>query len=981
MQHRSLAVRALATALAVATALPACALAQQAPPKPDPKPSLKQVLPPSPDRIREAGGAIVQAPMGRDSLKFDPLVRRGTLPNGMRYYVRRNVRPENRAELRLAVNAGALLEADDQRGLAHFAEHMAFNGTRRFEKAEIVNFLERIGMSFGADLNAYTAFDETVYMLTVPTDSAAHFRKSFQILADWANGVTFDTVEVNKERGVVIEEWRSRRGAQARVQDKQLPVLLQGSRYAERLPIGTPEGLQSFKQEALRRFYQDWYRPDMMAVVAVGDFNPDSVVSLIRREFAAIKPVAKPTRRPTYPVPGNDTTLFSVATDKELTSSNVQIVWKLPKRTEGTAAEYRHQLIEELADRMLNQRFTEIAQKPDAPFLAAGAGSAGFVRGADIYLLGATVREGDIIKGMEGILTEAERAARFGFTTGELSREKADMLRDYERAYAEREKTNSAAYAGEYVDAFLEKEPSPGIAVEYAIVQRDLPGITLEEVNAVAKSRLKDRDRVVLASAPEKEGLAAPTVAELKAAFERVNGSQQIAAYVDNATTGALVETPPTAGRVVATKQHPSVGVTEWTLSNGVRVLVKTTDFKADEVQMQAYSPGGSSLAPDSLVVPASFAATVAQIGGVGRFSQVDLQKALAGKAASVQAGIGELSEGLSGFASPKDLETMLQLVYLRFTAPRKDTTVYAATLQRIEAALKNRSAAPSEVFADTMTATLTQYSPRQPLPTPDLLRKMDLDRSLAFYRDRFADASDFTFVFVGNVTPEVLEPLAARWLASLPATGRKEKWIDRGVLPPPGVVEKVVKKGQEAKSNTRILFHGPAVATARERVTLGAMREVLNIRLREVLREDKGGTYGVGVGGGISALPTPRYTVGINFGTAPDKLEELTQAVWQVVDSLKKADITADELTKVKELQRRSRETSMKQNGWWAGRLVGAVQEGTPIDAFLAEEKLLEAVTPAAIRAAAQKYLDRSRYVRGSLYPDSWTSATRGTP
>jgi zinc protease len=449
-------VRALAAALAIASAMPAVAAAQQTTDRPKSKPVPAQTKPQP--KAGQAPGAIAKAPSGSDSLRFDPLVRRGTLPNGMRYYVRRNVRPEKRAELRLAVNAGALLESDDQRGLAHFAEHMAFNGTKRFEKAEIVNFLERIGMSFGADLNAYTAFDETVYMLMVPTDSATAFRKSFQILADWANGVTFDTVEVNKERGVVIEEWRSRRGAQARVQDKQLPVLLQGSRYADRLPIGTPEGLQSFKQESLRRFYQDWYRPDMMAVVAVGDFNPDSVVSLIRREFASIKPVAKPTQRPTYPVPGNDTTLFSVATDKELTSSSVQIVWKLPKRTEGTAAEYRYQLIEELADRMLNQRFGEIAQRADAPFLAAGAGSAGFVRGADIYLLGANVKEGGIIKGMEGILTEAERAARFGFTAGELAREKADMLRDYERAYAGREKTNSAAYAGEYVNAFLERK-------------------------------------------------------------------------------------------------------------------------------------------------------------------------------------------------------------------------------------------------------------------------------------------------------------------------------------------------------------------------------------------------------------------------------------------------------------------------------------------------------------------------------------------
>jgi zinc protease len=319
----------------------------------------------------------------------------------------------------------------------------------------------------------------------------------------------------------------------------------------------------------------------------------------------------------------------------------------------------------------------------------------------------------------------------------------------------------------------------------------------------------------------------------------------------------------------------------------------------------------------------------------------------------------------------------MLQLVHLQFTAPRRDTAAFQAALQRIESQLKNRSAAPQFVFEDTMSATLTQYSPRQPLPTPDLVKKMDIDRSLAFYRDRFADASDFTFVFVGNITPETLQPLVERYLASLPATNRKESWVDRGVRPPSGAVEKVVRKGQEPKAQTRIVFHGPAVATAQERITFGALREVLNIRLREVLREDKGGTYGVGVGGGISALPTPRYNIGINFGTGPEKLDELTKAVWAVVDSLKKGDISADELTKVKELQRRARETSMKQNQWWAARLIGEVQEGQALDALLAEDRLIETLTPAAIRAAAQKYLDRSRYVRGALYPENWTPAT----
>jgi zinc protease len=467
-----------------------------------------------------------------------------------------------------------------------------------------------------------------------------------------------------------------------------------------------------------------------------------------------------------------------------------------------------------------------------------------------------------------------------------------------------------------------------------------------------------------------------PTVAELKSAFDKVKGSQ-VVAYVDNSATGALMEKAPTAGRVTATAQHPTIGVTEWTLSNGARVLVKTTDFQADQVILQAWSPGGSSLAADSLIVPASFSPAVVQLSGVGRFSMVDLNRALAGKAARVAPNVADLSEGMSGSASPKDLETLLQLVHLHFTEPRRDTAAFQAALQRIESQLRNRSAAPQAVFEDTMSATLSRYSPRQPLPTPDLVKRIDLDRALAFYRDRFGDASDFTFVFVGNVTADQLRPLAEKYLATLPAAGRKEKWVDRGIRPPDGVVEKVVKKGQEPKALTRILFHGPAVVTAPERVAFNAMREVLDIRLREVLREDKGGTYGVQVGGTITALPEPRYSLVLQFGAAPERLEELTQATWGVIDSLRKADITPDELTKTREIQRRARETSVKQNAWWVGRLLGALQEGRPLDSFLGEEKLIESTTPAMIRAAAQKYLDRSRYVRGSLYPDNWQPAT----
>ena len=916
--------------------------------------------------------AVGPAAATAESLAFDPAVRRGVLPNGMRYYVRQNARPEKRAELRLVVNVGSVLEDDDQRGLAHFLEHMAFNGTKRFEKAALVNYLESIGTRFGPGLNAVTSFDETIYQLQVPTDSARMFERGLDILEDWATAQTLDSVEIDKERGVVIEEWRFRQGAGMRMLAKQLPALLPGSKYADRLPIGGPEALQTFKHDALRRFYRTWYRPDIMAIVAVGDFDAAKVEADIRQRFGSIPKPATPTVRPQVPVPPHAETLVAVATDPEATSSSVSVLWKQPLRQVVTVADYRRDLVEGLYNAMLNQRLSEIAQKPNAPFLGAGSGGGGFVRAIEIYQLSATVKDSGIVRGLEAVLTEAERVARHGFVATELEREKADFLASLDTRAKERERTNSNVYASQYASAFLEGDVEPGQVAELELAQRLLPTITLPEVNAVATSWLTAGNRAILVSAPEKAGLVAPTEAELRAVLDRVRGAQ-VAAYVDNAETGALVEKAPAPGRITARKAHAAVGVTEWTLSNGARVLVKPTDFKADEVIFSAYSAGGSSLAPDSVLIPAITSVAAVSTGGVGRFSRVDLGKALSGKVVGVQPYIGDLYEGFNGRAAPKDLETLLQLTHLYFTAPRRDSAAWIATRQQIETSLKNRGASPDAAFQDTMQATLTQRHRRSPLATPALVEKLDLDRSLAFYRDRFRDASDFTFVFVGNVTPEELEPLATQWLASLPSTNRKESFRNHNVVPPAGVVERVVKKGVEPKSSTNLVFHGAAQPTTAERASLSALREVLDIRLREVLREEKGGTYGVGVQGGISAQPAGRYTVSINFSSAPERADELTKAIFANIDSLKRVEITAEELQKVRELQRRSRETNMKTNGWWAGRISGQLQEGRALDAIVADGALIDTVTPAMIRAAAQKYLDTSRYVRGTLYPESF--------
>ena len=918
------------------------------------------------------------APDPKQPLAADPAVAVGTLPNGLRYYVRANPKPEKRAELRLVVNAGSVLEDDAQRGLAHFVEHMAFNGTARYEKQELVNYLERVGMRFGADLNASTSFDETVYTLQVPTDSAALLRTGFEILDEWAHAITFDPAEVSKERGVVIEEWRGSRGATARMFDKQLPVIFQGSRYAERVPIGTVQTLEKATAAQLKQFYATWYRPDLMAVVAVGDFDRDSIVALVKRQFGDL-PAAKGARpRPSFPVPDHDSTLVSVATDREATGTSVTVLYKQPLREVRTVGGYRQQIVESLFNSMLNDRLYELTQKPDAPFLRGASGQGRFVRTKEVYTLGAAVKEGGVERGLEALLTEAERVDEHGFTAGELERARKDLVRAYEQQYAERAKSNSSAFAGEYVANFLTGDPFPGIAAEYEMVRSLVPGITLAEVNRLAREWITEGNRAILVSAPEKEGVAVPTATRLLAVFDRVRDAK-ITAYADTVSDAPLLAAAPAPGRVVSEKSDSALGTREWTLANGVRVIVKPTDFRDDEVLLGAHSPGGTSLAPDRSAFSAALATQVVTLGGVSRFSAIELQKKLAGTAVRVSPYITDESEGFSGSASPRDVETMLQLVHLYFTAPRADSTAFAAFVANARASLANRGRSPQAAFQDTLQVTLAQHHPRERPLTAARLDELDMQAALAFYRDRFADASDFTFVVVGNVTPDSLRPLVERYLGSLPSTRRKESWKDLGIRPPDGVVAREVRAGIEPKAQTQIVFTGPFEYTAANRFALRARGDVLNIKLREQLREELGGTYGVSVSAVSSHAPRQEYAVSIAFGSAPERAEQLTRAVFAQIDSLQAKGATPDDVAKVKETQLRARETSLKQNGFWLGQLAAYDQNGEDPRGILEYGKLVASLTPATIKAAANRYLNEKSYVQVRLYPEQGAPRAAG--
>ena len=922
-----------------------------------------------------AASAQNSRPSSSTPLPFDPAVTVGTLSNGMRYYIRENHKPEKRAELRLVVNAGSVLEDEDQRGLAHMVEHMAFRGTKKFPNNQISSYLESVGMRYGPDINAFTSFDETVYEVTIPTDTAAIVDKGFQILSEWAHNLAFEPSQIAKERPVVIEEWRLGQGAENRMQNKWFPVLFEGSRYGQRIPIGLKSVLETYSPATLRRFYDTWYRPDLMAVVAVGDFNKNEIESLIRRYLGAIPPASNPKPRPIYPVPPRDSTLVSINSDKEATRSVIRLLYKQPKRFNTTEETYRQNLVEQLFGSMFNDRFSEITQKPNPPFINAFAVQGDLVRSAESFSLTAIVADNGIQRGLNALLTEGERVRRFGFLQSELDRARKDLQRGIEQAYAERDKTNSNVYAEAYETAFLQSQPATSIEYDKDAVTKLLPGITLAEVNSLAGKWMTDKNRVLVTTSPDKKEISTPSAGELMLAFDAVKGAD-ISAYTESAPSQQLVDKEPTGGRIVAERQIKEIGVTEWKLSNGVRVLLKPTDFNADQIMFTSYSPGGASLLPDASYMAASAADLIPATSGVGKFTVVDLQKFLAGKQVSVFPSIEDLSEGISGSASQRDVDTMLQLIYLYFTQPRLDTSLVNTFLGRYRGVLANRSASPEAAFSDTLQVTMSQHSLREQPMSAATLDRIDPFKSFDFYKDRFSDASGFTFVFVGNFNADSIRPMIAKWLGALPSTGRKETWRDTGIRPPTGVVQRVVKKGAEPKARTALIFTGPFEYTRQNRYYLSALAELLNIKLREALRENLGGTYGVSVNPGASRDPLPSYRFTIGFGSAPERLEALTAAALAEIDSLKRFGTTPEYLNKVKEAALRSRETAMKQNGYWLSQITTFDQSGWPMSEIPNGEKLISALTSDDLQKAAIKYLRTDNYVRVSLYPENFSGA-----
>jgi zinc protease len=914
---------------------------------------------------------VAQAPINlQDALPFDSAVKIATLPNGLKYYIRVNNRPVQRVSMRLAVKAGSMMEADDQRGLAHLIEHMAFNGSTHFKPGEVFAYFESVGARLGPHVNAYTSFDETVYMLDLPSDKPEILQKAMLALSDYAGGLTLSPEEIDKERPVVIEEWRLGLGAGSRIRDKQFPLLFYKSRYAERLPIGSPDVIRNAPPTRLKSFYDTWYRPERMALIVVGDVAADAMESAIKSNFGPLTDRAPAAPLPDRTVPIHKELLVSVVSDTELTSSNVTIERKRPRESEDKGVDYRRDLVQRVLEHVINERFDELDRRRDSKLLSGGVGGGTLSRDVATFSMGARVEDGRIEDGVTTLVQEANRVREFGLSWSEVDRAKQWMLAFYERANAERDKTESGSYAEEYVRHFLNGEPSPGVAFEYRLVKQVLPTITDAEVSAMAKSLLSDDSRVILATSPQKPGIKIPTEAELQTAL--VNASlMRVTPWVDAASTHTLMEHPPEAGAISNRRSIEDLGITVVRFANGVEAWLKPTDFKNDQVLFGMTASGGASLAPPSDFVEATMADDFASLSGVGSLSALDLQKALTGKLASARPFIGLSSHGINGSAAPAQLETALQLLYEEFTAPRDDPDAFPLMQRQLEAAVANRGRAPRQVFGEKLAQINSgNHYTAQPL-TAERVAALDRSKMVGFYKQLFANAADFTFFMVGAFKVEDVVPKLAQYVGSLPSTGqRTSQFKDVGLHFPSSNETAKVEAGREPQGQTVISFFADPSPDPVEQEHLVEATTVLQIALRDILREELGQTYNVSAG---LQQPLPQRGGGrieVRFGAAPENLDSMTKRVLAEISRLQTEGPSADLTNRAKESARRGYETALKQNDYWLGRLETIHMYGRDPHEILTRSQRIDTVTPQVLQDVFKKYFPADRSTIVTLVP-----------
>ena len=865
-------------------------------------------------------------------LPVDKNVRIGQLDNGLTYYIRHNKLPENRAEFYIAQKVGSILEEPQQRGLAHFLEHMAFNGTKNFPGDDkglgVIPWCETVGIKFGTNLNAYTSIDETVYNISnAPIDRTGVLDSCLLILHDWSNYILLKDDEIDKERGVIREEWRSRNSGILRVYTDLLPTIYPGDKYADCMPIGSIDVINNFPYKDIRDYYHKWYRPDLQGIVIVGDIDVDTVEAKLKAVFADVQKPVNPAERTYYPVTDNKEPIVAIGTDKEVDDPSIEIYFKqdaTPDSEKNNVGYLASQYMTSMISSMLNARLSELVQSANPPFTRASSYYSDFfvAKTKEAFALSASSKADGIETALKTLLQETERARRFGFTESEYARARANYLQSLESAYNEREKTKHGSYVREYVQNFLNGEPIPGIEAEYAMMNQLAPNIPLQAMNMVMQQLVPDSNQVVIIAGPAKEGLKYPTKEEV---INLLKGMKDLdlQAYVDKVSDEPLMKEAPKGGKIISEKEGDIYGSTKLVLSNGVTVYVKKTDFKADEIRMKGTSLGGKSIFPDKDALNFAVMDNVIAVGGLGNFSQVDLTKVLAGKKVSVNAGLGATTENVFGTCSPKDFETMMQLTYLTFTAPRKDAEAFESLKNRMKAQLESAQANPLSSINDSLQKAMYNNHPRVVMMKPEMVDQIDYDRILEMYNDRFKDASDFTFYFVGNIDLETAKPLIAEYLGALPAINRKETFKDTKMSIRKGVYKNEYAKEQQTPTATIVfLYSGKAPYTLKNDILLSFATQVLDMVYTEEVREKEGGTYGVNCFGDLQKYPKEQLLLQIVFQTDPAKKDKLAGIV---VDELKKlaAEGPSDvHLQKVKEYMLKKYADNQKENGYWMNNL-----------------------------------------------------------
>jgi zinc protease len=917
---------------------------------------------------------VLAADVMAQPIPVDPKVRCGKLDNGLTYYIRANQKPKDRAEFFIAQNVGAILEMDNQNGLAHFLEHMAFNGTKNYPGKGVINYFESIGVKFGSNINAYTAQDETVYNLSdVPTTRDGIIDSALLVLHDWSSFITLDGKEIDDERGVIREEWRQGAGPERRMWKESSKLKYPGSQYAKRDVIGDTAIINNFTHQTIRDYYKKWYRPDLQAILIVGDVDVDKVEAKIKSLFADIPKKENAGERPVYPILDNAEPIVSIVKDKEARMTQIELEYKhdvLPTDVKLSMNGYFFGVANTLISKMIGYRFEEITQQADAPFVQAYAGYSDLVKSKDAFQLLALPKEGKELEGLNALLLEGEKIKRFGFTNSELERAKTDFLKGMEKAYNERDNQKNNNLVREYVRNFLVQEVIPGIEWEYNTTKAIVPQLKLEMVNKLAKSYVTDSNLIVSIAAPDKEAVKIPAKEVILNAVAAAKKAE-LTAKVEENMNKPLIKEVPKAGKVTKIGQNKSLGTTEWTLSNGVKVIFKPTTFKKDEILLSAYSDGGLSKVDIVNLPSGMLAAGIVSNNGLGDYSSIDLGKILTGKIASVSPWIDGYKEGFTGNSSVSDFETMMQLIYLNFTAPRKDDNAFTAMMNGYRASLANTASDPRKAFSDSINKTVTNHSPRTILVD---LKTMDLvsqDKALAIFKDRFAMPADFTFVFTGNIDPanEVTKKAICTYLGGLKTKVGAEKFTDNAIRRPKGKVNNYFAKEMKVKKASNLIVYTASMPyNLTNRTLMTAIGSILNIRYLESIREKEGGSYGVGVRGSINNIPVQEATLMMQFDTDPAKQTKLMGIIHSEIAEIVAKGPRADDLQKVKENLLKKYTEDVAENGWWKAAVERYYQDKMNlVDDYKAS---VEALTSTAIQTTLKDIVSQGNVIEVVMSP-----------